>query len=100
MSKSRSVLRTIKIGLKMKIIQLLYLSFLLIALLLLSACSKDCESDNAVCSHTPPTDELCSAAFQRWFYNADENTCEQIAYSGCSVWGFETLEACQECDCD
>ena len=73
---------------------------IILSLLLLSACTKDCQTDNPICSHTPPTDELCEAAFQRWFYNVEENTCEQISYSGCNQYGFESLKACQECECD
>ena len=47
-----------------------------------------------------PTDELCTVYFERWFYNSEEDSCQQISYSGCNEWGFESLEACQECYCD
>ena len=73
---------------------------IVLLMLLLSACTKDCPTDNPTCSHTPPTEELCAAYFERWFYNSEENSCEQIGYSGCNEWGFESLEACQDCDCD
>ena len=65
-------------------------------------CSKDCEPQiaTATCNDTPPTEELCQAAFQRWFYNKNKNKCEQIGYSGCSQKGFETLEECEKCKCD
>ncbi|MEC8273292.1 MAG: BPTI/Kunitz-type proteinase inhibitor domain-containing protein [Bacteroidota bacterium] len=53
-----------------------------------------------MCSHKPPTDELCAAYFERWFYNSEENSCEQIGYSRCNQWGFESLEGCQDCDYD
>ncbi|MGB2137642.1 MAG: hypothetical protein EBY39_01325 [Flavobacteriia bacterium] len=58
-----------------------------------SNCSENCVEENALCSHTPPTDELCASYIERWFYNSEENSCEQIGYSGCNEWGFESLEA-------
>lgn len=64
------------------------------------SCSKDCEPKITTCNETPPTDELCQAAFQRWFYNKDKNKCEQIGYSGCSQKGFETQQECEECECN
>jgi hypothetical protein len=64
------------------------------------SCSKDCEPKLDTCNETPPTDELCQAAFQRWFFNKEENKCEQIGYSGCSQKGFETLEECEQCECN
>lgn len=73
---------------------------LLTVMLVITSCSKDCEPKNTTCNETPPTDELCQAAFQRWFYNKDENKCEQIGYSGCSQKGFATLVECQECECN
>ena len=65
----------------------------------LSNCSKDCEPVITACNETPPTDELCKAAFNRWFYNKEKNTCEQIGYSGCSQKGFDTEQECKECEC-
>lgn len=65
----------------------------------LTSCSKDCEPKLATCSETPPTNELCQAAFNRWFYNKEKNKCEQIGYSGCSQKGFATQQECEECKC-
>lgn len=65
----------------------------------LTNCSKSCESEIAACSETEPTDELCEAYFQRWFYDKEENKCEKIGYSGCSQKGFATEEECEACDC-
>ncbi len=66
----------------------------------LSSCSKECETTNPVCNESAPTAEICLAVFQRWFYNEETNSCEQITYSGCSEYGFETKAACQECECN
>lgn len=66
---------------------------------ILTCCSKDCELNLATCSETPPTNELCQAAFRRWFYNKEKNKCEQIGYSGCSQKGFATQQECEECKC-
>jgi hypothetical protein len=66
----------------------------------LISCSKECESVNPICKETPPTQELCLAYFERWFYNEQTNNCEKISYSGCSIKGFETKIECQECGCN
>ena len=63
----------------------------------LTNCSKDCEPKIATCSETPPTNEICAAYFNRWFYNKGKNKCEQIGYSGCSQKGFATQQECEEC---
>ncbi|MBW8360342.1 MAG: BPTI/Kunitz domain-containing protein [Weeksellaceae bacterium] len=62
-------------------------------------CSRDCDNKPAICSEAPPTNELCAAAFNRWFYNQEKNKCELIAYSGCSERGFETEPECEACKC-
>ncbi len=63
-------------------------------------CKKNCEVTNPVCKETPPTNELCQAAFNRWFYDATTNACQQIAYSGCSARGFATQAECEACKCN
>ncbi len=70
-----------------------------IGLIGLISCNKDCEVTNSVCNETPPTNELCHAAFDRWFYDKESNKCEQIGYSGCSLKGFATEQECEECKC-
>lgn len=50
------------------------------------------------CLDTVPN-EACLAAFSRYFYNSETGSCEQISYSGCKAYGFETLTECEECDC-
>ena len=51
------------------------------------------------CYDTPPTNELCQAYFQSWFYDQKTGSCYKKGYSGCSVYGFATKEECEECDC-
>lgn len=65
------------------------------------ACEEECQVDNppAACSDVAPTNELCQAAFERWFYDESTNTCEKISYSGCSQVGFVTELECQSCVC-
>ena len=67
--------------------------------LLLFNCNKECQFDNDVCTETPPTDELCQAAFNRWFFDQESKVCEMRFYSGCSQKGFATESECQECEC-
>ncbi|TNE55701.1 MAG: hypothetical protein EP338_02710 [Bacteroidetes bacterium] len=51
------------------------------------------------CQEQVPTDQVCQAHFERWFYNQETGNCEQKSYGGCNTYGFETREAC-ECECD
>lgn len=62
--------------------------------------NTDCDNKDAACYEYPPTDELCQAYFTRWFFNEETNSCEQIGYSGCSAYGFETKEECEDCGCE
>jgi hypothetical protein len=79
---------------------LIKLTAFLTFIVVLISCTKDCEPQIATCNEKPPTDELCEAYFERWFYDKDKNKCEQIGYSGCSQKGFETKEECKECECN
>lgn len=79
-----------------------YTGFICLTLLLsaLGSCKSPCEPENPVCYETPPENELCQAAFNRWFFDAESNSCEQIGYSGCSARGFATKEDCEACKCN
>jgi len=72
---------------------------LIVGATLTISCTKDCEPVMATCLERPPTNELCDAYFNRWFYNQEENNCEQIGYSGCSQKGFASKQECEECLC-
>lgn len=65
------------------------------------SCDKNCKtaSTDARCKETVPTNEMCQAYFQRWFFNAATNECELKAYSGCSEKGFATRGECETCGC-
>ena len=76
------------------------LRLMLFAAAVLVACSKDCGAPQGACADVVPTNELCQAAFQRWFYNAANNRCEQIGYSGCNAKGFATQAECEACKCN
>lgn len=86
---------------KMKITTLL--PFLLAISITVTGCCQmddDCAENSAPeCFDQVPQDELCDAYFERWFYSEADNACTKIAYSGCSMRGFETEEACSECQC-
>lgn len=62
-------------------------------------CTRDCEPKSETCKEVPPTNELCMAAFQRWFFDANNNNCKQVSYSGCSAKGFATQQECEACKC-
>lgn len=73
--------------------------FFVFAAAVLVACSKDCGAPQGACADVVPTGELCQAYFERWFYSASNNRCEQISYSGCSQKGFATQAECEACKC-
>lgn len=78
------------------IIRILFLCTLLTIAI---ACNKTCEPANPICTETPPTQELCAAYFERWFFDSKQNKCVKKSYSGCSAKGFETEQACNACKC-
>ncbi|MFL2570111.1 MAG: hypothetical protein ACJ0QH_05310 [Flavobacteriales bacterium] len=47
----------------MKVVLLIL--FLSLAIVFFSNCSENCVEENALCSHSPPTDELYAAYFER-----------------------------------
>ncbi len=64
------------------------------------SCGNNCDPNpTGTCAETPPTNEMCTAYFTRWFYNAQTQTCTQIGYSGCSQRGFATEQECEACKC-
>ncbi len=74
------------------------LPILLLSTLFATACKKhDCEVRNAACKDVPPTNEMCAAAFSRWFYDAQTAQCQLVNYSGCSQKGFATQPECEKC---
>lgn len=79
-------------------------SFLFIAAMLAFVVScenkNDCVNTDPKCSELPPSDELCEAYFTSWFYDAEAKSCKQISYSGCSFYGFETKDECEDCGCE
>lgn len=84
----------------MKTMKYFFLFTVLSVAVLSGSCKKkDCDLKITQCSETPPTNEACQAAFNRWFFNEDANACELIGYSGCSQKGFATQEECEACKC-
>jgi hypothetical protein len=82
---------------------LLRLLFIVMTALSMVSCNdgyrSDCIETDPVCRETPPTKELCLAAFERWFYDKNSSSCRKVAYSGCSQKGFETKAECESCKC-
>lgn len=81
----------------MKHLNTLLLSF---STIIMASCGTPCDIDREdACHEAAPTDELCFAYFERWFYNEAGDACEMVAYSGCSQRGFATEEECGTCKC-
>lgn len=65
----------------------------------MSSCNRNCNPSDAVCHDSPPLDEACQAAFNRWFFDKTQNSCQLVAYSGCSQKGFASQQECEACKC-
>lgn len=74
-------------------------SGLFLSSLIWQGCSDNCPDRVSACTDSPPTTELCQAYFQRWFFDASTNQCQQIGYSGCGQYGFATQAECEACRC-
>ncbi|RFC55528.1 BPTI/Kunitz domain-containing protein [Brumimicrobium aurantiacum] len=78
---------------------ILYSLMLLLGVALIS-CTKNCDNQPTACEDELPTGTVCQAYYTSWFYNVDNNKCEEQGYSGCSPIGFETQEECEACLCN
>ena len=76
----------------------LFKVIIVIILISVASCTKDCDVLNNICNEKPPN-ELCQEFFTRWFYNKSNNKCEKKSYSGCRQYGFATEQECSECKC-
>jgi hypothetical protein len=71
-----------------------------IIILSLNACDKACTTPKpSGCDDELPIGATCTAYWESWLYNESANSCEFTGYSGCNVIGFETKQACEECEC-
>ena len=77
----------------------LFFSVIMLGMLSLTACDKNCQSNSTQCKDVPPTDEACQAYFESWFYDSSTKECQKRSYSGCSARGFQTQEECEKCKC-
>jgi hypothetical protein len=79
-----------------------FIKFFLIAGLSVSfaQCNSNCEVNNPTCNELPPTNEMCQAYFERWFYNKNTGNCSLQSYSGCGEYGFATQQECEACECN
>lgn len=72
-----------------------------LALLCLNSCGKACATAKpSECSDELPSGVTCMAYWESWLYNKSTNSCELTGYSGCNAIGFETRQACEECQCN
>jgi hypothetical protein len=65
---------------------------------LAAGCENDCVKSER-CSLQPQTDP-CYAAISRYYFDKDENKCKKYTWGGCTEYPFETMEECQECECN
>jgi len=73
--------------------------FVLITSMCSLACEDECPSTMEACSLIPEVGP-CDAVFIIYYYDQTDGICKEFAWGGCEgVVPFETLEACQECEC-
>lgn len=66
--------------------------------LCLSNCRQHCVQSER-CGLAPDPGP-CFGDMPRYYYDKEEKRCKQFTYGGCEgVVPFETLEACQQCEC-
>ncbi|MFY0674066.1 MAG: hypothetical protein JXQ87_11700 [Bacteroidia bacterium] len=78
-------------------------STMILSSFLFNACnSNNCDDAPAFskCQESPENNPTaCQAVWSSWIYDESTGTCSKRSYSGCEPLGFETQEACEECDC-
>lgn len=70
---------------------------IMIMAFMITACSSDdkCPECNLI-----PNEGICNAAFPRYYFDTDSMKCKIFVWGGCGgVVPFETLEACEACEC-
>ena len=67
---------------------------------LLYACDTKCDALPSACELAPEPGP-CFAAIPKYYFDSVEQTCKEFTWGGCGgVVPFDTLEECQQCDCD
>ncbi len=84
----------------MKRLKIVILFVFLGGLCALSSCTKEeVITLNPQCLEEPNAGP-CLAAFQRFYFDQEEGKCKEFTWGGCNGnVPFETLEACQSCEC-
>lgn len=79
---------------------------ILLFAIITSMCSIDCK-ENCTGTLTPeactltPESGPCEAAIPSYYYDQTDGICKEFFWGGCNgVRPFETLEACEECECN
>lgn len=83
---------------RMKNYLLLVIAFVL--MLCNVACDDECPPAVEACTLIPEVGP-CDAVFPIYYYDQTDGICKEFIWGGCDgVVPFETLEACQECECN
>ena len=73
---------------------------LLVASVLWWSCNLPCEALLSECGMAPETGP-CFAAIPKFYFDAEVQECKTFTWGGCGgVVPFDTLEECQECECE
>ena len=83
----------------MKTLKIIILNAFLFALLGTMSCKKEC---TPMCNcNLEPDPGFCLAAFPKYYYDQEDNTCKIFSWGGCDgVVPFDSLEECESCLCN
>ncbi len=78
----------------------LLMVFLSFFVLFFSKCGEETQVNIAACDLEPETGR-CRAAIPKYYWDEDACACKEFIWGGCGgVVPFETIEACEVCECE
>lgn len=78
----------------------LLMVFLSFFVLFFSKCGEETQGNIAACDLAPETGR-CRAAIPKYYWDAEACACKEFIWGGCGgVVPFETIEACEVCECE
>ena len=81
--------------------QIRYTIFIALSIITCFAACQDDEQINIPECRLEPDSGVCLAAFPRYYWDEDACACKEFIWGGCGgVVPFETIEACEVCECE
>ena len=79
----------------------LFLPLVIMLLFTQYGCKKECvKNSNSNCDLEPDAG-ICLAFIPKYYFDKDEGKCKEFIWGGCDgTIPFDTLEECEECECN